>query len=603
MGAVTSYTFTNVTANHTISAAFAATNTSYTLTMTKAGTGGGTVTNSPSGTSFAAGTVVTLTAAPDANSTFAGWSGGCSGNTTTATVTMNSNVTATATFNPKAGNDIWPNTTAPVTADSGPDGAVELGVKFRSDTAGNISGIRFYKASTNTGTHVGNLWTSTGTLLATATFTNETASGWQQVNFATPVAIAANTVYVASYHANSGHYSCDQNYFASTGVDAPPLHLLANGVSGNNGVYAYGSSSVFPSQGWNSSNYWVDVVFTPSGPAPTLTSIAVTPVNQTIPLGSTQSFTATGTYSDSSTQNITSSVTWASSNTNVATITAAGIATAVASGSTTISATQGGITGSTTLNVQAAALSITTTSLAGGAVNVAYSATLAASGGTLPYTWSIVSGSLPGGLTLNSGTGVISGTPTATGTFSFTVQVTDNSSPGQTATKALSITVSAQQTSYTIWAATTVPGVVDAGPDSAVELGVKFRSDVNGYITGIRFYKASTNTGTHVGNLSSSTGALLATATFANETASGWQQVNFTTPVAITANTVYVASYHTTTGHYSYDLNYFTGTGVDAPPLHALADGGVYSYGSTSNFPNSAWNGSNYWVDPVFQSQ
>ena len=88
---------------------------------------------------------------------------------------------------------IWGAGTVPGTVDSGPDSAVELGVKFRSDTAGYITGIRFYKASTNTGTHVGNLWTSTGTLLATATFTNETASGWQQVNFATPVAITANT--------------------------------------------------------------------------------------------------------------------------------------------------------------------------------------------------------------------------------------------------------------------------------------------------------------------------------------------------------------------------------------------------------------------------
>jgi len=155
---------------------------------------------------------------------------------------------------------IWGGT-VPGTVDSGPDSAVELGVKFRSDTAGYITGIRFYKASTNTGTHVGNLWTSTGTRLATATFANETSSGWQQVGFSPPVAITANTVYVASYHTNTGHYSDDQNYFAGKGMDSPPLHALADGVSGVNGVYAYGSTSNFPSNGWNSSNYWVDVVF------------------------------------------------------------------------------------------------------------------------------------------------------------------------------------------------------------------------------------------------------------------------------------------------------------------------------------------------------
>ena len=161
---------------------------------------------------------------------------------------------------------IWPGTARPVVVDDGPDSAVELGVKFRSDTNGSVTGIRFYKASTNTGTHIGNLWSSSGTLLATATFTGETASGWQQVNFTTPVAISANTVYVASYHTNSGHYSDDQNYFASNGVDTPPLHALANGVSGVNGVYAYGTGSSFPSLGWNSSNYWVDVVFNASVP-------------------------------------------------------------------------------------------------------------------------------------------------------------------------------------------------------------------------------------------------------------------------------------------------------------------------------------------------
>jgi sulfur relay (sulfurtransferase) complex TusBCD TusD component (DsrE family) len=156
---------------------------------------------------------------------------------------------------------IWPPTAVPATVDAGPDSAVELGVKFRSDIAGSIAGIRFYKATANTGTHLGHLWSSTGTKLATATFSGETASGWQQVSFATPVAIASNTVYVASYHASNGHYSEDDNYFASKGVYNPPLHALTNGVSGANGVYAYGASSAFPNQTWKAANYWVDVVF------------------------------------------------------------------------------------------------------------------------------------------------------------------------------------------------------------------------------------------------------------------------------------------------------------------------------------------------------
>jgi hypothetical protein len=85
------------------------------------------------------------------------------------------------------------------------------------------------------------------------------------------------------------------------------------------------------------------------------------------------------------------------------------------------------------------ALSVTTTSLPSGTQNVAYSATLAASGGSGGYAWSIISGSLPAGLALNASTGAISGTPTGTGVSSFTVQVKDSSN--NTATQALSITI------------------------------------------------------------------------------------------------------------------------------------------------------------------
>jgi hypothetical protein len=134
-------------------------------------------------------------------------------------------------------------------------------VKFTSSSNGQITGIRFYKSSANTGTHVGNLWSSTGTLLATATFSNETASGWQQVNFSSPVSITAGTVYVASYHTTVGHFSADQEFFATAGVSNPPLEALANGVNGGDGVYAYGSTSSFPSNTYTSTNYWVDLVF------------------------------------------------------------------------------------------------------------------------------------------------------------------------------------------------------------------------------------------------------------------------------------------------------------------------------------------------------
>ena len=157
---------------------------------------------------------------------------------------------------------IWNDSFTPGSVDPNDHQSVELGVKFRSDVAGFITGIRFYKGPENTGTHVGNLWTSGGGLLGTATFSGESATGWQQVSFASPIAISPNTTYVASYFTPVGQYAFDGGYFASA-FDNPPLHALADGTDGANGVYLYGGG--FPTATFNKTNYWVDVVFTTSG--------------------------------------------------------------------------------------------------------------------------------------------------------------------------------------------------------------------------------------------------------------------------------------------------------------------------------------------------
>jgi hypothetical protein len=132
---------------------------------------------------------------------------------------------------------------------------VNLGIQFQASASGHITGIRFYKESDNTGTHIGTLWSSTGTLLATGTFSNETASGWQELDFSSPVAITAGTTYVASYYTSTGHYAITSNGLPSP-VTNGPLTALASG-----GVYAYGSGNAFPSSSFNASNYWVDVVY------------------------------------------------------------------------------------------------------------------------------------------------------------------------------------------------------------------------------------------------------------------------------------------------------------------------------------------------------
>jgi uncharacterized repeat protein (TIGR01451 family) len=120
----------------------------------------------------------------------------------------------------------------------------------------------------------------------------------------------------------------------------------------------------------------------------------------------------------------------------------------LAAGSRAISATYNGSgnfaasTSSTLTEIVVSALSITTTSLPGGVVGSAYSQTLAATGGVTPYTWSVSSGSLPAGLSLDSSTGTISGTPTAVGTSTFSVTATDSGTqPTQHATQSFTITI------------------------------------------------------------------------------------------------------------------------------------------------------------------
>src|SRR5205823_1285719 len=99
---------------------------------------------------------------------------------------------------------IWPTSALPSSPWNN-DAPVTLGVKFRSDVNGSVTGIRFYKGAGNNGTHTGLLYSSAGAVLASATFNGETASGWQQVNFSSAVPIAANTTYIAAYFSTSGY--------------------------------------------------------------------------------------------------------------------------------------------------------------------------------------------------------------------------------------------------------------------------------------------------------------------------------------------------------------------------------------------------------------
>ncbi|WP_051939324.1 DUF4082 domain-containing protein [Phaeacidiphilus oryzae] len=433
---------------------------------------------------------------------------------------------------------VFPATATPGTSNSGDGSAVELGVKIRSSVPGTITGIRFYKDAANTGTHTGSLWSGSGQRLATGTFTNETASGWQQLNFASPVPVKANTTYIASYYAPNGGYSYDSGYFTGKSAGLAPLTALQSGTDGADGVYHYGSGGGFPGTGSaEGSNYWVDAVLDTS------TSSTVPPA-------------------------------------------------------------------------------VTSTSPAAGATGVAITAPLTANfseavdSGSLTFTLKDANGAaVPGSVALG-GTGnsavFTPSTQLALKTsYTASVQATDLWGNTMSAPTTWTFTTSATPPAVScpcgLWNSTTVPTATDIADDAnPVELGTRFQSAVSGYVTGVTFYKGTGDTGTHTGSLWSADGTRLATGTFTNETSYGWQTLTFATPVAISAGTPYVVSYHAPNGNYAADTGYFASSHT-AYPLTATADGsgganGVYAYGTASAFPTSSSESTNYWVGPVFST-
>jgi hypothetical protein len=407
---------------------------------------------------------------------------------------------------------------------SDPDSVqVNLGVKFTTSEDGTITGIKYYKGANDTGVHTGSLWTSTGTLLASATFTNETASGWQTVTFSTPVTVTAGTTYVASFHSN-GHYTSTGGYFSATYSNGP---LTADGTG--NGLYAYGNDNLFPTSSFGATNYWVDVTFSPTTAAADQPPVAVNDFG----------FNAT----------------------------------------------------------QDTGLSITAASLL---VN-----DWDPDGDSLSMTG--VSGATHGTAVFNAQTKTVTFNPDAgyTGPASFNYAIADGR--GGTASASVALTVNAASaSSVSLFSAASAPSTVTVNDSSAVELGFKFQASTDGDIIGIRFYKGAQNTGQHVADLWTADGTLLATASFTNETASGWQQVDFSAPVTIAAGTTYIASYHTS-GFYSADPGLFANAvsngPLTAPSSAAISGNGVYAYGSDSLFPGNTYNSTSYGVDVVFRPQ
>ena len=335
--------------------------------------------------------------------------------------------------------------------------------------------------------------------------------------------VTAGTTYVASYHTTTGHYAYTANGLASA-VTNGPLTALAGG-----GVYAYGSSTTFPANTFQATNYWVDVVYQQTqGSGPSVAS--ATPA-----AGSSSNPTSTDPSVTFSEAVVTSSVSF----------TVKGSSGNAVAGSTSFDSTD-----------KVATFTPSSALAAGTTYTVTVSGAKDSSGNTMasPYT------------------------------FTFTTS------------KAFDV---GGQCPCTIW-----PDIPPAGASRftghqlgepgrdvhALQQRHHYRCPVlQGAGQHRRPYRHAVDGRRHQ----------LATGTFTNESTQGWEELDFSTPVPVTAGTTYVASYSTTTGHYADTANGLA-SAVTNGPLTALAGGGVYAYGSPGTFPANTFQATNYWVNVVF---
>ena len=155
-------------------------------------------------------------------------------------------------------------------------GTYTLGMVFESSIPGWVLGVKFFKETNQTGTHIGSLWTIGGSLIGQVTFTNETINGWQTQFFSTPIPILANTLYVISYYSPNGTPAYVPGGGVggfNTALTSGPLTAVANGTHAN-GLLA--TSNTFPTTSGAGADLMVDVIFDncyPGGPnAPILPS-------------------------------------------------------------------------------------------------------------------------------------------------------------------------------------------------------------------------------------------------------------------------------------------------------------------------------------------
>ncbi len=407
------------------------------------------------------------------------------------------------------------------------------------------------------GTHTGSLWDSSGNRIATATFGTETSSGWQEVSFSSPVAVTANTLYTASTFMANGVYAYTQNYFNSP-VTNFPLTAPANNTpqaadaadQRGQGVANLSGTSVYPTNSFNSANYWIDVAFAaePDGDPPTVT--ATVPSNNATSIDASKTVTATfDMFMDSSTLT-TSTFTLKDPSNN-------------------------SVPGTVSYDLSSKTVSFRPS--APMTLNTVYTATIKGGSGTVAKSFD--------GVAL-----------AADYTWSFTTFSTDPCPCSLKNRAAPAGAVTADD-----------PGSLELGMKFVPQTNgyinaIRFYKPITATET------------SHTGNIWNSTGTNLASVTFSGESEYGWQEAKLSSPLAVNQGQLYVVSYGTTAGIYisvSGGLNsnisnsaliaYANNSSQNAA-TGSGNNNGVFST-TAGNYPNTGSSaGSYYGVDIVFSA-
>ncbi|HPI48149.1 MAG TPA: DUF4082 domain-containing protein, partial [Hyphomonadaceae bacterium] len=531
--------------------------------------------------------------------------------------------------------------------------AVELGMKFSVGQAGSVSGLRYYRDAndaSDTDVRQGHLWSSSGALLGTVTFTSTPGqTGWQVANFSSPVALVTGQEYTVSYR-TTNNYLSTAGFFASSrevsfdglanGAFTDPYGVISAPVSA--GVFAYGSSVARPTESWNAANYFVDVLFQPVGAnntAPSITSGNYTVAENGLSVGTV---TATDAESNPITYAISGGVDAAKFTINATTgalffLTAPNYEAPTDVGANnvydiTVSASDGAAT-----SIKAVTVTVTDVSEAGNTAptitsgnytiaenTTAVGSVTATDAQSNPITYAISGGADAAKFTINASTGALAfvtapnyEAPTDTGAnnvYDIIVSASDNIAAPVTKAVTVTVTDVAETAVSRLMASNVTPAGFESGATDSTnyELGTKFTATQAGQITALQYYRGAADaddTDVRALSLWNSSGVKIGTVTVTSAAgATGWQVGTLTSPISIVAGQTYTVSYSYVFNNgqgavesYANTASYYTvarpsSDGLLTSPVNA----GVYAEG-TGLFPSASWNAANYFVDVLFQ--